>query len=141
MNAFLIFCLKIFEYTLGFLFYSLRGSKKRRYNFTSLSNIDKVKYLEKRRQLKGYKQKWLYYRCRDEKILDAYYKLFPHEKVITTNRYDDIEFTFGKYKGKLVEYIWNSDKNYIEWLRDNVDLSRYPNEEYAIEQLLNAEVS
>lgn len=127
--------------SVGLLFYGFSNRIKYRHNFASLSDTDKVNHLEKRRQLKGYKPKWLYYRCRDENILDAYYKLFPQEKIVTTNKYKDIEFTFGKYKGKLVEYIWNKDKNYIDWIRNNIDLSNYPNEEFAIEQLFNAEVS
>ncbi len=50
-----------------------------------------------------------------------------------------IRFSFGKYFGKPVEEIWHSDKGYIDWLRENVDLTRYPNEELMIEELLNAE--
>ena len=51
-----------------------------------------------------------------------------------------IRFSFGKYKGEPVEKIWKSNKGYIDWLRENIDLTKYPNEEFAIENLVNSEV-
>ena len=73
----------------------------------------KVKYLEKRREYKGYKTQWLHYRCRKEGLLDAYHKLFKTE---TAYKIEATKFSFGKYKGKFVEAFWESDKAYIKLL-------------------------
>ncbi|WP_348718413.1 MULTISPECIES: exodeoxyribonuclease X C-terminal domain-containing protein [Tenacibaculum] len=50
-----------------------------------------------------------------------------------------IRFSFGKYRGQPVKKIWNSNRQYIDWLRENVDMTKYPNEEFMIELLFNAE--
>lgn len=48
-----------------------------------------------------------------------------------------IRFSFGKYKGEPVEKIWNTNRQYIDWLRENGILHRYPDEEFMIDLLVH----
>ena len=73
MNTIILLFLKFLKMVFGALF---RTSAKKRYYSSNrspqnLSDIDRVKYLERRRQQKGYKEKWLYYRCKEEHLLTA----------------------------------------------------------------------
>jgi hypothetical protein len=116
------FFLNFFELPLGAMFRSLFPRKTYRNNYRALSDIDKVKYLEKRRQYKGYKKKWLYYRRREEGLLEMYNKLFkPELKKLEKGNYegegvDGTKFSFGKCNSKFVEDIWESARGYLEWL-------------------------
>ena len=114
----------------------LLRSGTNRNSYKSLSDMDKVKHLEKRRQLKGYKKQWLYYRCREEGLLDAYHKLFKTEMA---SNFEATKFSFGKYKGEFVEAIWESDKVYIKWLSQQKWLAQYLDENDMIHELLHLE--
>mgnify|MGYP001450764768 CR=1 FL=1 len=92
-----------------------------------------LKYLEKRRQYKGYKKQWLYYRCREEGLLETYYKLFDTE---VEGQDSGTKFSFGKYRGEYVEAIWESDKEYINWLSQQEWLAQYLDESDMIHELL-----
>lgn len=141
MRILIIFFLNVFQNILGMTFGALFPRKKYQSNYKALSKIDKVKYLERRRQYKGYKKKWLYYRCKEEGLLQEYNKLYKSDiKLLEDKREiidNTIKFSFGKYKGRPVEEIWKLDIGYIDWVRDNVDLSEYPDEEFAFEELFN----
>jgi len=109
-------------------------TKKRYYGSNrspkNLSSIDRVKYLERRRQQKGYKEKWLYYRCKEEHLLTAYYELFPNRQSIkqvnqNTSNASHLRFSFGKYHGETIDAIWEKDQQYIEWLSNQDWLSEY----------------
>jgi uncharacterized protein (DUF3820 family) len=118
--------------TLGWL---LR-SKTNRHSYKVLSDIDKVKYLEKRRQYKAYDKGWLYHRCREKDLLEAYLKLFRAD----TKKHDTgTKFSFGKYRGELIEEIWESDKNYIQWLSKQDWIAEYSDESDMIHELLHLE--
>lgn len=136
MRALAIFFLNVFQNIIGMTFGLLFRHKTNRNSFKALSDIDKVKYLEKRRQYKGYKKKWLYHRCKEEGLLNAYNKLFPPELVEEDS---GTKFRFGKYKGKFIEDIWESDKNYIKWLSRQEWLAEYLDENDMIHELLHLE--
>ncbi|GMN08444.1 hypothetical protein MTsPCn5_38330 [Croceitalea sp. MTPC5] len=136
MNVILVFFLKIFEIVFGALFRT--KSKKRYYGSNrrpkNLSNVERVKFLERRRQHKGYKEKWLYYRCKEEDLLTFYYKLFPNRPTFKKGNENldvnsPLQFTFGKYRGKTIDGIWEKDQQYIIWLSNQDWLSDY-DEEY-----------
>lgn len=141
MRILLIFFLNVIQNIIGLTFGALFPRKKYRNSYRTLSNMDKVKYLEKRRQLKGYRKKWLYHRCKEEGLLKEYNKLYNHniesQKIESKTSDNIIRFTFGKYKGRPVEEILKLDKGYIDWVRENVDLSEYPDEEFAFEVIFN----
>tara|TARA_R110002074_G_scaffold104070_1_gene224670 strand:+ start:8150 stop:8575 length:426 start_codon:yes stop_codon:yes gene_type:complete len=136
MKAIAIFFLNVFQNIIGMTFGWLFSPKTNQHSYRALSDIDKVKYLEKRRQYKGYKKQWLYYRCREEGLLETYYKLFKteFEKQDTGTR-----FSFGKYQGRFVEEVWKSDKKYIKWLSSQDWLDEYLNENDMIHELLHLE--
>jgi|SRR6056297_180078 len=136
MKNLAIFFLNIIQNTLGMTFGWLLRPKTNQHSYKTLSTIEKVKYLEKRRQFKGYKKKWLYYRCREEGLLDAYHKLFETER---PEREVATKFSFGKYKGEFVEAIWESDKTYIKWLSQQKWLAQYLDESDMIHELLHLE--
>lgn len=136
MKALTIFCLNVIQNTLGMAFGWLFRSGNNRNSYKSLSDMDKVKYLEKRRQFKGYKTQWLYYRCREEGLLDGYHKLFKTE---TASKFEATKFSFGKYKGEFIEAIWESDKGYIKWLSQQKWLAQYLDENDLIHELLHLE--
>ncbi|WP_149275625.1 exodeoxyribonuclease X C-terminal domain-containing protein [Pareuzebyella sediminis] len=136
MRALAIFFLNVIQNTLGITFGWLFRSGTNRNSYKSLSDKDKVKYLEKRRQFKGYKKQWLYYRCREEGLLDAYHKLFKRE---TACKFEAAKFSFGKYKGEFIETIWESDKGYIKWLSQQKWLAQYLDESDMIHELLHLE--
>lgn len=136
MKALTIFCLNVIQNTLGMAFGWLFRSGNNRNSYKSLSDMDKVKFLEKRRQLKGYKKQWLYYRCREEGLLDAYHKLF---KIETASKFEATKFSFGKYKGEFIEAIWESDTSYIKWLSQQRWLAQYLDESDMIHELLHLE--
>ena len=138
MRALAIFFLNVIQNTLGITFGWLFRGRTNRNLYKTLSDTDKVKYLEKRRQLKGYKKQWLYYRCREEGLLDAYHKLF---KTVTASELEATKFSFGKYKGEFVESIWESDKAYIKWLSQQKWLAQYLDENNMIHELLFLESS
>jgi len=108
-------------------------------NLGSLSNIDKVKHLEKRRQLKGYKKQWLYYRCKEKGLLNEYNQLIKPdtEKLLSKNYRQDnrIKFSFGKYRGKPVEEVWETDKDYAKWVSRQEWIYEYPEIESELEHL------
>ena len=136
MKALTIFCLNVIQNTLGMAFGWLFRSGTNRNSYKSLSDMDKVKHLEKRRQFKGYKKQWLYYRCREEGLLDAYHKLYKLKPVEKTHA---TKFSFGKYKGEIIEVIWESDKAYIRWLSQQKWLAQYLDENDLIHELLGLE--
>jgi len=132
VNTIIVLFLKFLKMVFGALF---RSSTKKRYYSSNrspqnLSDIDRVKYLERRRQQKGYKEKWLYYRCKEEHLLTAYYELFPNRQSIkqvneNTSDGSHLRFTFGKYQGETIDAIWEKDRQYIEWLSNQDWLSEY----------------
>lgn len=136
MKVLAIFLLNVFRNILGMTFGLLFRSKTNPHSYRSLSDIDKVKYLEKRRQFKGYKKKWLYHRCREEGLLDTYDKLFKTDFVEEDPR---TKFRFGKYRGEFVEDIWESDREYINWLAQQKWLAEYLDESDMIHELLHLE--
>ncbi len=134
MKALIIFFLNVLQNIIGMTFVWLFKPKAKRNSFKAFSDIDKVKYLEKRRQYKGYKKKWLYYRCREEGLLETYHKLFKTEVVVQVSR---TKFSFGKYRGEFVEDIWESDRKYIHWLSQQGWLAKYLDESDMIHELLH----
>jgi DNA polymerase-3 subunit epsilon len=38
---------------------------------------------------------------------------------------DEITFNFGKYKGKSVFEVYNTDAKYFDWITDKSDMTRY----------------
>lgn len=139
MRTFLVFFLKILEYFIGWLFRSSSSNKKSRRNFNSFSNIEKVKFLEKRRQLKGYRKQWLYYRCKEEGLLKEYNQLFKKDvdKLLSKSYKKDVrvKFSFGKYRGKPVEDVWYADRDYAKWVSRQEWINDYPEIEYTLETL------
>ncbi|GAA3622756.1 hypothetical protein [Flavivirga jejuensis] len=136
MRILLVFFFQIFGYLIRAIF---RGSTPRKqYNnsYKTLSDFDKVKFLERRRQYKGYKKAWLYYRCKEEGLLKIYNKLYKDVEEKPQSNVETARFSFGKYKGQLVKEVWDNDKAYIDWLRENVEFDKYPNEEMALESLI-----
>jgi len=136
MKTIAIFFLNVIQNTLGITFGWFLRSGTNRNSYKSLSDKDKVKYLEKRRQYKGHKKQWLYYRCREEGLLDAYHKLFKTE---TACKFEATKFSFGKYQGEFIEAIWESDKGYIKWLSQQKWLAQYLYESDMIHELLGLE--
>jgi|SRR6056297_1416093 len=136
MKAIAIFFFNVLQNILGITFGWLFGAKPNRYSYKTFSNLDKVKYLEKRREFKGYNEQWLYYRCREEGLLDAYHKLFKTE---TAYKFEATKFSFGKYKGEFIEAIWESDNAYIRWLSQQKWLAQYLYESDMIHELLQLE--
>ena len=136
MKVLAIFLLNVFRNILGMTFGALFLRKTYRNSFKALSDIDKVKYLEKRRQYKGYKKKWLYHRCKEEGLLNTYNKLFQPELVEEDS---GTKFRFGKYRGEFVEDIWETDREYIKWLSRQDWLAKYLDENDMIHELLHLE--
>ena len=136
MRAIAIFFLNVLQNTLGMTFGWLFKPKTKRNSFKVLSDVEKVKYLEKRRQYKGYKKQWLYYRCREEGLLETYYKLFDTE---VEGQDSGTKFSFGKYRGEYVEAIWEFDKEYVNWLSQQDWLAQYLDESDMIHELLHLE--
>ena len=127
----------------GAIFRSLfpRRVKYHKFNYKGLSKIERVKHLEKRRQFKGYKKRWLYFRCKEENLLDVYNQLYcsaPKEldkrNILVDNR---LCFSFGKYRDKPIEDIWNSDKSYIQWLAKQDWIFDYDDESDMIMDLVH----
>jgi len=135
MRILLVFIFKLFE-----LLLSSNSNKKRSYNYQSLSKREKVLALEKRRQQKGYKKQWLYYRCKEEGLLNEYNKLFkPNvDKMINKDFSNDnrVKLPFGKYKGKPVDEIWKSDRAYLKYIINQGWLDDYRDVETYVEELL-----
>ena len=101
MKTIAIFFLNVIQNTLGIIFGGLFKTKNKRSSYKALSDVEKVKHLEKRRQYKGYKKQWLYYRCREEGLLDTYHKLFKTE-IIEQDL--GIKFSFGKYYFSIIKH-------------------------------------
>lgn len=144
MGILVVFFFKIFEFILGAMFRSLFSRRTYRNNFRALSNMDKVKYLERIRQYKGYKKRWLYFRCKEKGLLKEYNHLFKineteQQETKTMIYKNGVEFSFGKYKGKAIKEVWKYDKSYIKWVYQNVNFDDYPFEEMVIEKLVNAD--
>ncbi len=144
MRILIIFFLQIFQMIFGAMLHSLfpRWVKYYRSNLNNLSKIDRVEHLEKRRQYKGYKKQWLYYRCKEEDLLDEYYKLFPDGQSIdqvnkATSYGKFMRFSFGKYSGETIDTIWKKDRQYIEWLSNQDWLSEYQEESEYIMDLID----
>ena len=107
MKIAMVFLIKLFE---SLFFGLLRSQKVRRpygNRYAGLSNEDKVKLIERRRQEKGYRPQWLYYRCKEEGLLKEYNELFKPNIEYRNNgsEWKGVTFTFGKYKGRLVSEI------------------------------------
>ena len=51
-----------------------------------------------------------------DKDADGVYEKVEEEKPLTYETALELELTFGKYKGKKLKEIWNSDSGYISWL-------------------------
>lgn len=134
MNAIAIFFLNVVQNTLGMTFGWLFKPKTKRNSYKALPDIEKVKYLEKRRQYKGYKKQWLYYRCREESLLEVYNELFKSE---VKEQDSGTKFSFGKYQGEFVEDIWESDRKYINWLSQQRLLDEYLDESDIIHELVH----
>ncbi len=139
MNFIAVFFLKIFGAIIG---NALRPSYSfHQKSYVNLSNMDKVKQLETWRIKNGHRKGWLYYKCKEQDLLNEYYQLYPKQTNVIKNTtiadIDNTMFSFGKYRGILVKDVWNSDKHYIQWLFNNVNLDDYPNEEYVLEYLKN----
>jgi uncharacterized protein (DUF3820 family) len=132
----MVFFFKIFEFILGAMFGSLFSRKRYQNKYNGLSSIDRVRILEKRRKQRGYRKGWLYHRCEEEGLLDAYRQLFGPDRLIDN---DATKFRFGKYKGKYVEDVWESDREYIDWLSNQGWLSQYEEENEMISDLLHLE--
>ena len=47
-----------------------------------------------------------------------------------------VSFSFGQYKGRLINQIWKMDKRYIKNLAKQAWLAKYPMEEIAVHTLL-----
>ncbi len=138
MNVVVVFIIQMFELILGALFWkgSRRGSYRNRTK--GLSKKDRVLQLEERRKNRGYKKAWLYHRCKEAGLLEAYNEIFgSHSKSIDNPNPTVIRFSFGKYKGQPVEEVWKKDKGYINWMLDNMVLDNYEEEEFAINYLEN----
>ncbi|WP_298535882.1 hypothetical protein [uncultured Algibacter sp.] len=69
------------EFILWGVFRSVFPRKTYRNNYRTLSDMEKVTYLERRRQFKGYKKGWLYFRCKEEGLLKAYKQMFKKESI------------------------------------------------------------
>lgn len=136
MKTLAIFFLNVIQNILGMTFGWLFRPKTKRNSYKALSDVEKVKYLEKRRQYKGYKKQWLYYRCREEDLLETYRKLFKTE---VEGQDLGTKFSFGKYRGEFVEDIWESDREYINWLSQQEWLVEYLDENDIIHELLHLE--
>ena len=136
MRALAIFFLNVVQNVLGMTFGWLFSHKTNQHSYRALSDIDKVKYLEKRRQLKGYNKGWLYHRCKEEGLLETYNELFKTEPI---HQEEGTKFSFGKYRGKFVEKIWETDKNYIIWLSEQGWMAEYIDENDMIHELLHLE--
>lgn len=136
MKSLAIFFLNVIQNTLGMIFGWLFKPETKRQTYKALSDDEKVKYLEKRRQYKGYKKKWLYHRCKEEGLLNAYNKLFQSEIIEEDS---GTKFSFGKYRGEFVEDIWESDREYINWLSQQEWLAEYLDENDMIHELLHLE--
>ena len=136
MKTIAIFFLNVFQNIIGMTFGWLFKPKTKRNSYKALSDVEKVKYLEKRRQYKGYKQQWLYYRCREEGFLETYHKLFKTE---VEGQDAGTKFSFGKYQGEFVEDIFESDREYINWLSRQKWLAQYLDESDMIHELLHLE--
>lgn len=139
MRILFVFFLKIFEFILGAIFRSMFPRKTYKNSYRALSNMDKVKYLEKRRQYKGYHKGWLYYRCKDEGLLKEYNQLVkPNADTLLEKNYQRdtrTKFSFGKYRGKPIEEVWEGDKDYVKWVQRQEWLDEYPEIENVIEHL------
>lgn len=98
-----------------------------------------MKFLEKRRQLKGYRKQWLYYRCKEEGLLKEYNQLFKKDvdKLLSKSYKKDVrvKFSFGKYRGKPVEDVWYADRDYAKWVSRQEWINDYPEIEYTLETL------
>jgi len=136
MKTIAIFFLNVLQNILGMTFGLLFPRNTKRNSYKTLSDVEKVKYLEKRRQYKGYKKQWLYYRCREEGLVETYYRLFKTEAV---EQDSGTKFSFGKYQGEFVEDIWESDREYISWLSQQDWLAQYLDESDMIHELLHLE--
>ncbi|WP_282161070.1 hypothetical protein [Ulvibacterium marinum] len=131
----------------GALFRS--NTKKRCYDSNrspkNLSIIDRVKYLEQRGQRKGYKEKWLYHRCKEENLLNEYFLLYPQatnpSNKNKTTKIDTVLFSFGKYRGESIEEVWKKDKQYIEWLSNQDWILDYEIESFTILRLIESDRS
>jgi uncharacterized protein (DUF3820 family) len=136
VKALAILFLNVLQNILGMAFGWLSRPKNKRNSYKALSDVDKVKYLEKRRQYKGYKKQWLYYRCREKDLLETYHKLF---KTDGKGQDSGTKFSFGKYRGGFVEDVWESDREYINWLSQQEWLAEYLDESDMIHELLHIE--
>tara|TARA_R110002049_G_scaffold107996_1_gene255957 strand:- start:2492 stop:2923 length:432 start_codon:yes stop_codon:yes gene_type:complete len=136
MRILAIFFLNVIQNILGIAIGWFFKPKTKRHSYKTLSDVEKVKYLEKRRQYKGYKKQWLYFRCREEGLLETYHKLFKTE---VDEQDSGIKFSFGKYQGEFVEDIWESDREYINWLSRQKWLAQYLDESDIIHELLHLE--
>ena len=78
----------------------------------------------------------MYYRCREEGLLEAHRKLFETK---IDKQDSGTKFSFGKYRGEFVEDIWESDREYINWLSSQDWLAEYLDENDMIHELLYLE--
>ncbi len=108
-------------------------------NFKNLSSKDRVKQLEKRRQIKGYRKEWLYYRCKEEDLLKEYNSLYKsNTSKIKNKKFKNdsrIKFSFGKYRGKPIKEVWENDNHYARWVLNQEWLDDYPEIQYELENL------
>jgi DNA polymerase III subunit epsilon len=47
------------------------------------------------------------------------------EGKLKRNKNDEIVFTFGKYKDKTVQYVYNTDSGYFDWIINSSDMTQY----------------
>jgi hypothetical protein len=76
----------------------------------------RVKNLDKIRKRKGYRNEWLYHKCKEENLLTEYNKIIKPEINKLTKDYtkdDRVKMSFGKYKGIPIDEVWKNDRNYL----------------------------
>lgn len=76
----------------------------------------RVKNLDEIRKRKGYRNEWLYHKCKEENLLTEYNKIIkPKINNLTKDYKKDNrgKMSFGKYKGIPIDEVWKSDRNYL----------------------------
>ena len=89
----------------GFVFKNGKNSKELR-----------VKKLDQIRKKKGYRNEWLYHKCKEENLLKEYNKIIKPEINKLNKDYTNdyrVKMSFGKYKGVPIDEVWKSDRNYL----------------------------
>jgi hypothetical protein len=93
----------------------------------------RVLTLDKIRRKKGYRNEWLYHKCKEENLLIEYNRIIKPE--INNLRKDYTEdyrtkMSFGKYKGIPIDEVWKNDRNYLVHAHIEGWLDNKPESEY-----------